>query len=72
MAKMDDVELSRTQEKVMTYLRAELAGGKKKYVNYAVIAKKVGRTRSTVRYTVNRLIRLRLLQIIDGELALVE
>lgn len=71
MAKTGDVELNRTQEKVMEYLRAELAKGKK-YVSYTVIGLKVGKPRNTVKYAVNRLIRLRLLQIIDGELALVE
>ncbi len=71
MAKNDDVELSRTQEKVMNYLRVELAGGKK-YVSYTAIGLEVGKPRSTVRYAVNRLIRLRLLRIVNRELELVQ
>ena len=71
MKKNDDVELSRTQEKVMEYLRKELADGKK-YVSYTTIGLEVDKPRSTVRYAVNRLIRLRLLRAVNGELELVK
>ena len=55
----------------MDYLRDELAAGER-YISYAVIGEKVGRSRHTVTYAVNRLIRMGMLHINDGKLALVE
>lgn len=69
MAKIEDGELNRTQVKIMNYLRAELADGAK-YISYLVIGEKVGRSRNTVRYSISRLIRLGMLEIEDGKLAL--
>lgn len=69
MAKKRDVELNRTQEKIMDYLRAELADGAK-YVSYTDIGAEIHKTRATVKYNVNRLIRLGLLDIEDEKLSL--
>ena len=69
MARKNDVKLNRTQEKIMEYLRAELAD-KAKFVSYTAIGKKVSESRNTVKYNVNRLVKLGLLHIQDGELSL--
>ena len=69
MARKNDVELNRTQEKIMDYLRVELAE-KAKFVSYTDIGKKVGESRNTVKYNVNRLIKMGLLNISDRELSL--
>ena len=69
MAKKRDVELNRTQEKIMDYLRPILADGAK-YVSYTDIGLKIHKPRATVKYNVNRLIRLGLLDIEDEKLSL--
>jgi predicted transcriptional regulator len=69
MAKIEDGELNKTQGRIMDYLRSELASGPK-FVSYTVIALKVERSRNTVKYNVNRLIRMGMLDFIDGELSL--
>lgn len=71
MAKIEDGELNRTQVRIMDYLRVELSEGER-YISYAIIGSKVGRSRNTVKYAVNRLIRMGMLHISDGKLALVE
>ncbi len=69
MAKIQDGELNKTQVKIMNYLRAELADGAK-FVSYTVIGAQVKKTRNAVKYNVNRLIKMGLLNISDGELSL--
>lgn len=71
MAKIEDGELNRTQGRIMDYLRKELADGAK-YISYTVIGAKVLRSRNTVKYAVNRLIKMGMLEINDGKLSLVE
>ena len=70
MAKKANVELNRTQEKIMDYLRPILADGAK-YVSYTDIGLEIHKPRATVKYNVNRLIRLGLLDIEDEKLSLV-
>lgn len=71
MAKIEDGELNKTQGRIMDYLRKELADGAK-YISYTVIGAKVLRSRNTVKYAVNRLIKMGMLEINDGKLSLVE
>ena len=54
----------------MDYLRAELADGAK-YVSYTDIGIEIHKDRATVKYNVNRLIRLGFLDIEDEKLSLV-
>lgn len=69
MARKNDVKLNKTQDKIMDYLRDELAKGAK-YVSYTVIGKKVHESRNTVKYNINRLIKMGLLNISNDELSL--
>ena len=69
MAKIIDGELNKTMVKIMNYLREEPADGAK-FVSYSLIAQKVGKSRHSVRYSINKLVSMDMLRIIDGELSL--
>lgn len=69
MARIQDGELNKTMNKVMKYLFEELKEGAK-FVSYGKIAKKIGKSRHSVKYSIDRLRRMDMLRIIDGKLSL--
>lgn len=69
MARIQDGELNKTMNKVMKYLFEELKDGAK-YVPYGTIAQHIGRSRHSVKYSIDRLRRMDMLRIIDGKLSL--
>lgn len=69
MAKIEDGELNKTMSKIMDYLRVELKDGAK-YVSYKDIARKVGKSRHSVRYSIEKLLRMDMLRIVEGKLSL--
>ena len=69
MAKIEDGELNRSMTKIIDYLLTELSDGAK-FVPYRKIAKVVGRSYGTVKYSIDKLIEMGMLRIIDGKLSL--
>ena len=63
--------LESTASKIYRYLKENLKGGKKRRLDYNVIARTVGCTRSTVRYNLDqKLIPLGLVAVENGKLYL--
>lgn len=69
MARIEDGELNRTMSKIMNYLFEELADGAK-YVPYRTIAKEIGKSYHSVKYSIGRLMKMGMVFIEDGKLSL--
>lgn len=67
---MDEV-INVTTADIYAFLRAKLQDGAK-FVSYADIAKKVQKTRHTVKYHVEKLKKIGYLREVDGKLELVD
>lgn len=64
-------EMNVTTADILAFLNVELRDGAK-FVSYALIAKKVGKSRHAVKYHVEKLKQLDLIRERDGKLELVD
>ena len=59
-----------TDSQVLRVIALKLGEESEKYVDYGIIADSIGKTRDTVRKSVNRMIKRRILAVRNGKLAI--
>lgn len=69
MSKIEDGEINRTMGKIMKYLYVELADGAR-FIPYRRIAKVVGCSYHSVKYSIDRLKTMSILCVENGKLSL--